>query len=91
MSIKRKTGRGRTPTKMSPRKLEALKRYLKDNLGHSQSRSSAKFNVTQQYVSKILKTKTAMKYQRRATAPLVTEAQKKRQQTPCERLRKELL
>lgn len=77
----RKPGSGRPATKMPTFKVNALKRYMAEQVGRSQARAAAKFKVTQQYVSKVLKSKSALRYRRSETVSSATEAQKEKQKS----------
>ena len=70
ISMKRKSGSGRPGLKVPEHKVRALKKFMVEKIGRSQARASAKFKVSQQYVSKILRTKTSLKYRQRKRFPV---------------------
>ena len=86
--LSRKSGSGRPAKKMPPVKCQRLQADMKEKIGASQPRAARKYNISQQYVSWILKGKTSLRYRKRQTVPDVTEKQKKRQKTACTILRK---
>lgn len=86
--MSRKSGSGRPAQKMPPGKCQRLQAEMKEKIGASQSHAARKYGISQQYVSKILKSKTSLRYRKRQPAPDVTEAQKIRQKTACTKLRK---
>ena len=81
--MSRKSGSGRPATKMPPWKCRRLQTDVKEKIGASQSRAAMKYGISQQYVSKILRGKTTLRYRKRQPAPDVTEGQKRRQKTAC--------
>ena len=60
---------------------------MTEKIGRSQPHAAAKFNISQQYVSRILQKKTCLKYCRREKVTGATEAQKMKQKARCRKLR----
>ena len=88
-SLARKAGSGRKTSKMTSRKVKALKRYMKENLGTSQRKTALKFGVSIAYVNKLVRTKTRLSYKHQKRVPCATEKHKKKQNKErCSRLRR---
>lgn len=85
--LARKTGSGRPRVKMPSDRVHVLKKYMTEKIGRSQSRAAEKFKISQQYVSKILRQKTPLKYRLRQKVSGVTEEQKLKQKKRCRKLR----
>jgi transposase len=75
ISLNRKSGSGLKPKKMPKNKVKALCKRVDGRKGVSQIKLAKKYDITQQYVSKIL-IKNGINYYKRKTKPKVTENQK---------------
>ena len=65
----RRLGSGRRAVKMTPTNVKRLKSLVDHKAGISQRKLAKKFNCSQQFISKTLKSKTAIKYKKRTTIP----------------------
>ena len=77
------SGAGRPARKITPRKFATLKDLFDHKCGVSQRIVARKCNISQPYVNKILKTKTAIKCYKKIKIPKRTEKQKDEGRTKC--------
>jgi len=83
-------GAGRPAVKMPKRKVTHLKRLFDNKDGISQSRAASKFGVSQQYIGKILRSKSQIRKRKKMTIPKRTERQKIEGRTKCSTLWRKL-
>lgn len=88
-TLNRKKGSGRKHWKISNYQKASIFRSVDGKSGISQRKMARKYNVSQQYVSKLLKNR-GIKYYKRQSAPDSSETQEKKQKTRLRILKKKL-
>ena len=74
-SMDRKVGSGKIPVIMTKRRLATLERLFDGSDSVSQAALASKFNCSQPYISKTLKTKTNIKMYKKIKSPEYSEEQ----------------
>jgi len=82
----RKIGSGRTAKKMPKKQIKRLEKSIDKKDGVSQHSLAKRFNVTQQYISKIINEKTSIRYRKKTKAPKRTPTQKAAVRPKCRQL-----
>lgn len=83
-------GSGRVAKKMSKRNINNLKKMFNDKDGVSQTQAARKFNCSQQYISKTLKTKTTIRVYKKKMIPKRSDEQINKVTTRVDRLYRQL-
>jgi len=86
ISPKRIVGSGRISVKMKKANVAQLKKRIDHKDGVSQNMLARKFDVTQQYINKIIRTKTTIRYRKKVKVPKRTPQQKAAVRPKCHRL-----
>ena len=86
ISYERKVGSGRPVIKMSKLKVKRLKQRIDHRDGISQTKLAKVFDVSHQYISKIIRTKTGIRYRKKIRVPNRSEQQKSAVRPKCRRL-----
>jgi len=84
--LKRKKGSGRVAIKATPKVIKAIKRTFNHKTGRSQRKSANLFNMSQAYVSKILKKYSNIRAYKKYKKPLMTALQKKQLRPKCRKI-----
>jgi predicted transcriptional regulator len=85
-TLERKTGSGRVAKKVNSKVIKAIKRKFNHRHGCSQRKVASEFNISQQYVSKILKESSDINCYKKIKRPLMNEEQKKLLRPKCKQL-----
>jgi len=85
-TLKRKKGSGRVAKKLTPKVIKAIKRSFNHKTGRSQRKSARSFNMSQSYVSKILKKYSDIRAYKKYKKPLMTASQKKQLRPKCRKI-----
>jgi len=85
-TLELKVGSGRPVKKATKQNISTIKKYFNNKAGCSQRRIAKRINMTQAYVSTILKKYTRIKCMKRIKKPLLTELQKKAARPKCTKL-----
>lgn len=83
-------GSGRVAKIMTKRRINRLKGMFEHKDGVSQRQAGRKFGCSQQYISKILKTKTAIRVHKKTKIPMRTDEQKGKIRIRADRLYRKL-
>ena len=79
-------GSGRIAKKMKKKDVKRIKNMFDHRDAVSQSQAARKFDCTQQYISKTLRTKTSIRLRKKKTIPKRTDDQRARARPRCGRL-----
>lgn len=82
----RKVGSGRKAKKMPTKQIKRLEKSIDHKDGISQRGLAKRFNVSQQYISHLIKTKTNIRYRKKSKAPKRTTAQIAALRPKCRKL-----
>ena len=82
----RKVGSGQTAKKMPKKQIKRIEKSIDKKDGVSQRILAKRFNVSQQYISKIINEKTSIRHRNGTKAPKRTSAQKAAVRPKCRKL-----